>query len=93
MEARSLTARAFHGTTLPFTRLLAGPAEYTGMLFTARRGEREKEFLASTDPWFRPCNFTVGPDGSLYIMDMYRQHIESPESIPEDLRHNAANPG
>ncbi|SRR6266540_1146359 len=48
--------------------------------------EKNKEFLTSTDPWFRPDNFTVGPDGALYIMDMYRQHIESPASIPEDLK-------
>jgi putative membrane-bound dehydrogenase-like protein len=48
--------------------------------------EKNKEFLTSTDPWFRPDNFTVGPDGALYIMDMYRQHIESPSSIPEDLK-------
>src|SRR6185436_10045375 len=29
--------RATHDTTLPFTRLLAGPAEYTPMIFTQRR--------------------------------------------------------
>lgn len=48
--------------------------------------EKEKEFLASTDSWFRPVNFTVGPDGYLYVIDMYRQHIETPVSIPEDLK-------
>src|SRR4030095_12693716 len=48
--------------------------------------EKNKEFLTSTDPWFRPDNFTVGPDGALYIMDMYRQHIEAPVSVPDDLR-------
>src|SRR5262249_35839416 len=31
--------RAFHETTLPFTRWLAGPAEYTPMHFGARRGD------------------------------------------------------
>ena len=39
MEARSLTARARHETILPFTRFLAGPAEYTTMLFSDRRGD------------------------------------------------------
>ena len=48
--------------------------------------EKNKEFLTSTDPWFRPANFTVGPDGALYITDMYRQHIEAPASVPEDLK-------
>ena len=48
--------------------------------FIAKRSEKEKdrEFLASTDPWTRPANFTVGPDGYLYMVDMYRQHIEAP---------------
>ena len=56
--------------------------------FIAKRSEKEKdrEFLASTDPWTRPANFTVGPDGYLYMIDMYRQHIEAPSSIPEDLK-------
>ncbi|MVM41251.1 dehydrogenase [Spirosoma sp. HMF3257] len=56
--------------------------------FVASRGDdkKEHEFLASTDPWFRPANFTVGPDGSLYVIDMYRQHIETPTAIPEDLK-------
>lgn len=45
-----------------------------------------KEFLSSSDPWFRPANFTVGPDGALYVIDFYRQHIETPVSIPEDLK-------
>jgi hypothetical protein len=54
----------------------------------AHRGEKEKskEFMATTDSWVRPASFTVGPDGALYMMDMYRQHIETPLSIPEDLQ-------
>jgi putative membrane-bound dehydrogenase-like protein len=56
--------------------------------YDARRGknEQKKEFLASDDTWFRPTNFAVGPDGYLYVVDMYRQHIETPVSIPEDLQ-------
>lgn len=48
--------------------------------------EKDREFLSSKDPWFRPANFTVGPDGALYVVDFYRQHIETPVSIPEDLK-------
>lgn len=48
--------------------------------------EKDREFLASTDTWFRPGNFHVGPDGNLYMLDIYRQHIETPVSIPEDLK-------
>jgi len=56
--------------------------------FVASRdsGEKTREFLASTDPWFRPVSLSVGPDGYLYIVDMYRQHIEGPAFIPEDLK-------
>ncbi|MCB0284841.1 MAG: dehydrogenase [Calditrichaeota bacterium] len=48
--------------------------------------EKNKEFLVSTDPWFRPVGFSIGADGCLYIIDMYRQHIETPFAIPEDLK-------
>ena len=46
----------------------------------ARRApdEQQSEFLASTDNWFRPVAFTTGPDGGLYIVDMYREYIEHP---------------
>ena len=56
--------------------------------FIAKRGnqEKDKEFLASTDTWFRPVSSTSGPDGYLYVIDMYRQHIEAPLSIPMDLQ-------
>ncbi|NHE56744.1 PVC-type heme-binding CxxCH protein [Cyclobacterium plantarum] len=59
-----------------------------GPSLLARRHAEEttKEFLASTDPWFRPVGFTVGPDGFLYLVDFYRQHIETPVSIPDDLK-------
>ena len=62
--------------------------EPDGVSFVARRPreEQEREFLASTDSWFRPCNFATGPDGNLYVVDMYREIIETPESIPEELK-------
>jgi len=39
MEYRSMTERAVHNTTLPFTRFLAGHADYTPMVFGERRRE------------------------------------------------------
>ncbi|HKW97303.1 MAG TPA: PVC-type heme-binding CxxCH protein [Bryobacteraceae bacterium] len=50
-----------------------------GATFIARRVHPNVEFLASTDSWFRPVNFYVGPDGALYVMDFYRLVIEHPE--------------
>ncbi len=35
-----------------------------GATFLARRVEPDREFLASTDPSFRPVNLTTGPDAS-----------------------------
>jgi putative membrane-bound dehydrogenase-like protein len=57
-----------------------------GVTFTSRRAddEKESEFLASTDNWFRPATIAVGPDGALWIADMYRYVIEHPEWIPQD---------
>ncbi len=45
--------------------------------------DSESEFLASTDPWFRPVRAIEGTDGMLWIVDMYRQTIEHPEWIPQ----------
>lgn len=46
------------------------------------RQETQSEFLTSTDPWFRPVQVRSGPDGGLYVVDMYRFLIEHPRWIP-----------
>lgn len=56
-----------------------------GASFTASRLFEKKEFLASTDAWFRPVNMYVGPDGALYVLDYYRQIIEHPEWMADDV--------
>lgn len=56
-----------------------------GSAFTTSRYGDKREFLASTDRAFRPVNFTVGPDGSLYVLDMHRAVIEHPEWIPDEI--------
>jgi putative membrane-bound dehydrogenase-like protein len=57
-----------------------------GATFTARRGEADCEFLASTDTWFRPVHLTLGPDGAVYVLDFYREVIETPLSLPDDIK-------
>lgn len=57
-----------------------------GVTFKAARAKEGTEFLASPDQWFRPCNFANAPDGNLYFMDIYRLFIETPESIPEEIK-------
>ncbi|MBC8243782.1 MAG: c-type cytochrome [Verrucomicrobia bacterium] len=50
--------------------------------------ESDREFLASTDNWFRPVQMEVGPDGALYIADMYREVIEHPWSLPRGIKQH-----
>ncbi len=57
-----------------------------GIAFNAIRADLGVEFITSTDTWFRPVNFVNGPDGCLYILDMYRETIEHPYSVPEDIK-------
>ncbi|MBI3410950.1 MAG: c-type cytochrome [Planctomycetes bacterium] len=57
-----------------------------GAAFIAKRGEQGCEFLASTDTWFRPVWLTLGPDGAMYIADFYHEVIETPLSLPEDMK-------
>jgi putative membrane-bound dehydrogenase-like protein len=52
----------------------------------AKRAEEKKEFLASRDPWSRPCFLATGPDGALWIVDMYRAIIEHPKWIPSEAQ-------
>jgi putative heme-binding domain-containing protein len=57
-----------------------------GASFAGMRAAEEPdiEFLASTDPWFRPVQIRTGPDGCLYVVDMHRAVIEHPKFIPEE---------
>jgi putative membrane-bound dehydrogenase-like protein len=57
-----------------------------GATFTATRVEKDSEFVASTDTWFRPVNFVNAPDGTLHVLDMYREVVEHPWSIPDDIK-------
>lgn len=64
------------------TRIVLEP---NGATFSGKRAESEQdsEFFASTDNWCRPTSIRTGPDGALYIVDMYRLVIEHPEWIPD----------
>ncbi|MBN9118530.1 MAG: neutral/alkaline non-lysosomal ceramidase N-terminal domain-containing protein [Planctomycetes bacterium] len=57
-----------------------------GAAFTAVRAYEDREFLASTDNWFRPVHLSTGPDGAIYLLDFYREAIETPLSLPDDIK-------
>jgi putative membrane-bound dehydrogenase-like protein len=57
-----------------------------GPIFKSVRLDPKQEFLASTDNCFRPVHASIGPDGALYIVDFYRPVIETPRSLPDDMK-------
>jgi putative membrane-bound dehydrogenase-like protein len=57
-----------------------------GVTFRSERADAGTEFIRSRDNWFRPVNFVNAPDGTLHVVDMYRETIEHPWSIPDDIK-------
>ena len=59
-----------------------------GVTLVGRRPSDEQgfEFAASTDTWVRVVNLANAPDGTLHVCDMYREVIEHPWSIPEEIK-------
>jgi len=53
-------------------------------LKATRVGERT-EFFRSSDEWSRPVNFTTGPDGAIYVCDIYRRWIDHARFFPEEF--------
>ncbi len=60
--------------------------EPRGVTFAAVPIFAGREFLASRDDWHRPVFLARGPEGALYIADMYRKVIEHPDYLPEGMR-------
>jgi putative membrane-bound dehydrogenase-like protein len=56
--------------------------------FSSRRAddEAQSEFFASSDNWCRPVNIKTGPDGALWVADIYRYVIEHPQWIPHEAQ-------
>jgi putative membrane-bound dehydrogenase-like protein len=61
-----------------------------GATFEAQPIFKDREFLASSDDWFRPVYLSNGPDGALHIVDMTREVIEHPDYLPEEVRKHTA---
>ncbi len=52
---------------------------------STRIAKEEPDFLSSDDPWFRPNNMELGPDGAIYVTDFYNRiigHYEVPLTNP-----------
>ena len=58
-----------------------------GTSFLGARAEKGPiDFFASSDRWTRPVMSRTGPDGALWVVDMYRYMIEHPEWLPESAQ-------
>ena len=53
----------------------------------------QTEFLASTDERFRPVSLLTGPDGALYVIDLYRGIIQHRISLTTYLREQIVKRG
>ncbi|QDT08426.1 PVC-type heme-binding CxxCH protein [Planctomycetes bacterium K23_9] len=62
--------------------------EPSGLDFKAHRMDAKSEFVASTDIWFRPAQFANAPDGSLHVIDVCREVIEHPKSLPPEIKQH-----
>lgn len=57
-----------------------------GVSFKSKTPYEGREFLSSTDEWFRPVSLQHGPEGGLYLADMHRKVIDHPSYVPEEAR-------
>src|SRR5204863_7904502 len=56
--------------------------EWTG---STPKAIEQPDFLVSDDPWFRPVDLELGPDGAVYVADFYNKiigHYEVPLTHP-----------
>lgn len=57
-----------------------------GVTYRGERIDRQSELIASSDNWFRPVQMCLGPEGAVYVADMYREVIEHPQSLPPQIK-------
>ncbi|MEX0676533.1 MAG: PVC-type heme-binding CxxCH protein [Pirellulales bacterium] len=58
-----------------------------GASFRSVRADEKTEFVRSTDTWFRPVNCIGAPDGTIYVLDMAREVIESIHIASDVVAH------
>ncbi|MEP6947823.1 MAG: c-type cytochrome [Ginsengibacter sp.] len=61
-----------------------------GFITSGRQAYQGREFLSSVDERFRPVNLYNGPDGALYVVDMYRGILQDKVFITPYLRNQVA---
>lgn len=74
------------GSNLVHRKVIRTKEDAVALVASRPDPEEKAEFLRSRDNWFRPTSFATGPDGCLYVTDMYRETIEHPWSLPEPIK-------
>ncbi len=74
------------GGQLVHRKILKPSADGISLVGERPADEHGFEFAASKDTWVRVVNFANAPDGCLHICDMYREVIEHPWSIPDEIK-------
>ncbi len=74
------------GGQLVHRKIIKPSADGISLVGERPADEHGFEFAASNDTWVRTVNFANAPDGCLHICDMYREVIEHPWSIPDEIK-------
>lgn len=72
----------FYSGNVMTSRINRNKPEYHGSTI---RAIEQPDFLSTNDPWFRPVDIQIGPDGAMYIADFYNRiigHYEVPLPHP-----------
>src|SRR5262245_16688074 len=72
----------FYSRNVMTSRINCNKPEYHGSTI---RAIEQPDFLSTSDPWFRPVDIHIGPDGAMYILDFYNRiigHYEVPLTHP-----------
>lgn len=73
---------SFYSGDVVTCRISRNTMEFQG---STPKATRQEDFLVSKDPWFRPVDIKIGPDGAMYIADFYNRiigHYEVPLDHP-----------
>ena len=76
------------GGQLVHRKIIRAAADGVSLIGERPADERGYEFAASRDTWVRVVNFANAPDGCLHLCDMYREVIEHPWSIPDEIKQH-----
>ena len=78
-------------TCEPFHNLVqVNMVAHEGVSFNSRRQSQrlKTDFFANEDRWCRPLMVRTGPDGALWVVDMYRYMIEHPSGCQQTASPN-----